>query len=382
MKKLLHILKFFSLSVFVLTTACSAAQQKFTIISSRANNYCNSTCTLFDVPDLNGNPTAIIFITPVEVNGINLNPHPICSYYNGSKWSVMNVDNSTMVPGSQFNVQYYPKPDDNHFVHVVTQENLIKTRSYLDHAGLNGNPGAQFQFFQSASPNVRGGGVNKSEISMQYDDAAAKWYITNINGKTLDVFTGYSISISSGTNATTTNSNSSAITSTTTNTSNLGSFTPGAKSDHSGQRVFITAVGKIQGQFSGENGTNRIEVPGYEMDLNTAREASSGMATGRRQYSPILFQKSSGAASIQFFKALINNEKLSSVIFEVYEPSATSGATVLSYKIVLTDASVSGFKQSFVEGQKGLVDFIKLVFVSINLTYMNGGVTASDTWVP
>ena len=150
MKCIIPFGKSFFVGIFIFTFVCSDAQQKFTVTSSRANNYCNGTCTLFDNPDINGNPTAVIFITPVEVNGVNLNPHPICAYYNGKQWSVMNVDNSTMPQGSQFNVQYYSQPDNNHFVHIVTKENLVKSNSYIDQPGLNGNPRAQFQFFQNA----------------------------------------------------------------------------------------------------------------------------------------------------------------------------------------------------------------------------------------
>ncbi len=380
MKKLSSVSMLCCLVLFVLTAAASRSQQSFSITSSRANNYCNGTCTLLDNPDLNGNPAAIVVITPVEVNGINLNPHPICAYYNGKLWSVFNIDNSTMVPGSQFNVTYYAKPDDSHFVHIVTKENLVKTRSYIDHAGLNENPGAQFQLFQNAAPNVRGGNVNKDEIKTQYDEAAGKWFIAKSNGNTLDLATGYNISISSERN-----SSSSPITTVRSGTNApvtvKNPFIPFAATDHSGQQVFITTVGATQGQFTGENGTNKILLAGYEMDLNTARDASSGVATGRRQYSPILFQKAAGAASVQFFKALVTNENLSSVTFEVYEPSSTgSGATVLSYKIVLGGVHVAGFKQSFIEGQKGLVDSIKLVFTSIALTNINGAVTATDTW--
>ena len=106
--------------LFICTTAGSQAQKKINVISSKTNNYCNGTCTLMDNPDLNGNPTAVILITQVEVNGVNLNPHPICAYYNGKQWSVMNTDNSTMPAGAQFIVQYYPTPDETHFVHIVS----------------------------------------------------------------------------------------------------------------------------------------------------------------------------------------------------------------------------------------------------------------------
>ncbi len=368
MKKQFQTIKLFIPVFLIITTFSSFAQQQFTITSSRANNYCNGTCTLFDNPELNGNPTAVIFITPVGVNGINLNPHPICAYYNGKQWSVMNIDNSTIAPGSQFNVNYYARPDDKHFVHVVTKENLVKNNSYIDNSGVNGNPNAQFQFFQNASPNVRGGLINKDEIRIQYDEAAGKWYIMNRSGKTLDYATGYNISISSGTNVT-----NNPVTTPPVNTT---PFVPGAKSDNSGQRIFMTVVGKMQGQFVGENNTNRIEVTGFEMEVNSPRELASGQASGKRLHLPVMFQKATGPASIQFYKAIATNEQLTTVTFEVYKPSA-SGADILDYKIILTNAGMSSFKQSFTEGQKGFVDSIKVIAQKFELTI--GGLNTSDT---
>lgn len=355
MKNLFPVCKLFFLMLFVLTAACSQAQQQFTITSSRDNNYCNGTCTLFDVPELNGNPTAVIFVTPVEVNGINLNPHPICAYYTKERWSVINVDNSTIPPGAQFNVQYYSQPDNNHFVHIVTKENLVKSNSYIDHTGLNGNPNAQFQFLQNASPNVRGGGVNKDEINTRYDDAAGKWYITNVSGKVFDFATGYNISISSGTNANTTPVNTTP-------------FSPTTKIDNSGQRVYMTVLGKTQGQFAGENMTNRIEITNFETEIDNNKDLL---------YTAMI-QKPTSPSSIQLFKAFSVNEQLTTVTFEVYKETV-NGAVILDYKIVITNARVSSFKQSFAGGQKGFIDLIKIAFRTIEISI--GGVSATYTAV-
>ena len=354
----------------ILITLSGLAQKKITITSSKSNNYCNGTCTLFDNPELTGNPTAIIFITPEEVNRINLNPHPICAYYNGKQWSVMNVDNATIPPGAQFSVTYYTKPDEKHFVHVVTKENLVKNNSYVDHAGLNGNPNAQFQYFQNASPNVRGGSVNKSEIKFQYDEAAGKWYISNSNGSTLDFAAGYNISISSDKSSAT---NAITIANPGTTTINTTAFVPGRKTDNSGQRVFMTVVGITQGPFPGENMTTRIEITGFEMETNSPRDLASGLAVGKRQHLPILVEKATGTASLQCFKALTTNEQLSTVTFEVYNSSK-----VLDFKIVLTNAFVSYFKQFYADGQKGFVDSVKFTYQTIE--FNKGGVSVSDTW--
>ncbi len=192
------------LIISILFTFSSEAQQTFSITSSRANNYCNTSCTLLDNPDLNGNPAAIIFITPVEVNGINLNPHAVCAYYINKKWSVINIDHSTMAPGSQFDVTYYSKPDDTHFVHVVTSQTLVKYKnSYIDHAGLNDNPGVQFNVMQNWSPAVWGGNINRNEIKIQYDAEARKWFISNANEKYLEFPVAYNIMISNTGNSVT-----------------------------------------------------------------------------------------------------------------------------------------------------------------------------------
>jgi type VI secretion system secreted protein Hcp len=351
--------------IMLLAISCPA-QKQFTVTSSKANNYCNGTCTLFDNPELNGNPTAVIFITPAAVSGVNLNPHPICAYYNGKQWSVMNTDNSTMPVGAQFNVQYYAAEDDKNFVHIVSKENLVKNNSYIDHAGLNGNPGAKFQFFQNAAPNIRGGLVNTDEAKFQYDEAAGKWFVSNTKGKTMEIATGYNISISS-------EINNNAVSTPPVNSS---PFVPGAKANNSGQRVFITVTGKTQGQFTGENNTSRMELIGFEMEVTSPRDLATGQASGKRQHTPVMFQKATGPASVQFYKASAANELLSTITLEVYKLSI-NGTSSLDYKIVLTNASIVSFKQSFAEGQKGFIDTVTVTAQKFDL--INGGLMASDS---
>src|SRR5882724_881312 len=276
--------KIILLAFTILAFLSSHSQQQFAITSSRANNYCNGTCTLFDNPDLNGNPTAVIFITPVEINGIDLNPHPICAYYNGKQWSVMNVDNSTIPTGSQFNVQYYSRPDENHFLHVVTKGNLVKNNSYIDQAALNGNPKAVFKYFQNASPNVRGGYVNKDEIRIGYDEAAAKWFIAKLSGNPLDVATGYNIFIAPGAE-TKTNTNSLTPLKTLVTTPVTTGPSASRPIDAPDYFILMTVVGKTQGPFAGDNTTSKITVHGFELEENSPRDLSSGQSNGKRQYS-------------------------------------------------------------------------------------------------
>jgi type VI secretion system secreted protein Hcp len=354
------------LAFTLLSVSSSVAQKQFTVTSSKENNYCNGTCTLFNNADLNGNPTAVIFVTAVEVNGVNLDPHPICAYYNGKQWSVMNTDNSTMPAGAQFKVEYYVAADEKNFVHIVSKENQVKNNSYIDHAGLNGNPKASFRFFQNASPNIRGGLVNSEEAKFLYDENAGKWFVSNTKGKTMDIATGYNISISS-------EIKNDPV---TTAPANIIPFVPGAKVDNSGQRVFVTVLGKIQGQFAGENNTARMEVTGFEMQVNSPRDLATGQATGKRQHPPVMFQKNIGPASVQFYKASATNELLTTITLEVYKPSA-SGTSVLDYKIILTNATITSFKQSLIDGSKGFTDTIMVTAQKFDL--ISGNLMASDS---
>ncbi|MEO8404570.1 MAG: type VI secretion system tube protein Hcp [Chitinophagaceae bacterium] len=279
----------------------------------------------------------------------------------------MNIDNTTMPNGAQFIVQYFLNPDDTHFVHVVTKENLIKARSYIDNPLLNGNPKAQFQYFQSASPNVRGGMINKDEIQTQYDETAGKWFITKTNGKVLDLSTGYSISISPGLN---TLSHPVIAAPVTTSSPVLHSMSG------IGDAVFITVTGNQQGQFTGTYEMNKIELINFEMGVSSPIDINSGLSTGKHHYSPILIQKKTDASSIQFFQAVASNEILGTVTFDIYK-KASGGTAALDYSIVLNNASISNFTQLYNQtANASKTDSISIIFQSIK--YSRGTVIVSD----
>jgi hypothetical protein len=66
--------------LIVVSALATYAQQQFTQTVTSANKSCNATCTVLDIPALNNNPAAVIFVTPIG-NATSLNPHPIGAYY-------------------------------------------------------------------------------------------------------------------------------------------------------------------------------------------------------------------------------------------------------------------------------------------------------------
>ena len=114
------------------------------------------------------------------------------------------------------------------------------------------------------------------------------------------------------------------------------------------QLITISVDATKQGKFKGESTrpkfADRAEIAGYVQEVNSPRDAASGMASGRRTYQPVILLKQSGVSSPQYFQALTNNEVLKSVVIDFYKTDAT-GAEINHYTVTLSNVSVSGYKQ-------------------------------------
>lgn len=182
-------------ALIIATAINSYAQQQYTHTVTTLD--CNHTCSVIDIPELNNNTQAIIFITPVLVNGVNPNPHPLGAYHMWrNKWSVYNLDGATMNTGATliFKVEYYVNPDAGHFVYVVPQRVHTTDVSYIDHVGLNNNPNAQILVTANISP-LSKGITNQNEVKVEYDAAVSKWFIANVNGTVVLSGSAYNIGI-------------------------------------------------------------------------------------------------------------------------------------------------------------------------------------------
>lgn len=110
----------------------------------------------------------------------------------------------------------------------------------------------------------------------------------------------------------------------------------------------IMIDGSKQGQFKGEStradARNKISGVRYNFEVTSARDVSTGMASGKRQYHPIFITKEWGAASPQIMQALATNEVLKSVIIEFFH-AGPNGAERVYQTIHLTNASIVSAKQ-------------------------------------
>ena len=184
----------FGLIIVLVLVVSSINAQEFTLTTTKDNLVASKAS--IDIAGLAGNPQAIIVATPLG-DTAKLNPHPIGAWYYSGKWNIFNTDHATMAIGARFKLGVFLKSDANHFLHLVTKENLTGDGSYIDNPALNNNPNAQIIIFQNHAPDNRTGYLNKYEAQAVYDSAAGKWSIKNVNGERMFPNTAYNIVIAS-----------------------------------------------------------------------------------------------------------------------------------------------------------------------------------------
>jgi type VI secretion system secreted protein Hcp len=142
--------------------------------------------------------------------------------------------------------------------------------------------------------------------------------------------------------------------------------------------------GESQQASLGREGS--IECVTYEQRVITAREAGSGMATGRRQYEPLVIRKRIDKSSPLLMKALVENQNIDAV-FKFYRPNPTGdGTTEQFYTVAIKQGRIASVKQwvpDCIEPASNTFppqEEVSFVFHTIAWTYTNGGITHEDSW--
>lgn len=129
-----------------------------------------------------------------------------------------------------------------------------------------------------------------------------------------------------------------------------------------------------------------IECVFFEQGVETAREAGSGVATGRRKYGPVTIRKRIDKATPLLFKALCNNENIEGT-FKFYRPSPTGdGTTQQYYTVDIKDARVGSVRDYSpdvidpISSNYPAMEEVSFIFGNITWTYEDGGITHTDSW--
>jgi type VI secretion system secreted protein Hcp len=129
--------------------------------------------------------------------------------------------------------------------------------------------------------------------------------------------------------------------------------------------AYMTVKGAKQGPIKGDAMSDSIKL------ISVVRDTPTGMSTGRRMHATITIVREVDAASPKFATALSTNESLSEVVITL--EGATGGAKT-AQKIVLTNATILSIRKA------GRNEQITLDYQAIQVTWTDGGKTATDDW--
>lgn len=131
---------------------------------------------------------------------------------------------------------------------------------------------------------------------------------------------------------------------------------------------------------------NSIECLEFSDSVRTARERSTGMATGDRTYEPLRITKRIDKSSPLIAKALCNNEVIEGV-FKFYRPTPVGdGTTQHFFTVEIAEGRVGGIYRHSpnvidpAAAQAPPTEEVSFVFGKITWTYEDGGVMHEDHW--
>ncbi len=153
--------------------------------------------------------------------------------------------------------------------------------------------------------------------------------------------------------------------------------------------LYLTANGtKIDGDSTIESleRADSIECLSFSDSVRTAREASSGLASGERTYEPIRIVKRIDKASPLIAKALCNNEAIEGT-FKFFRPNpAGDGTTEQFFTVVIEEGrvgSVTRISPDTIDPASSNApptEEVSFVFGKIRWTYEPDGVEHEDHW--
>jgi len=157
-----------------------------------------------------------------------------------------------------------------------------------------------------------------------------------------------------------------------------------------GDKIFYVTIrgvkqGVLKGQSTNRQRQNQIQAFQFLMQLAAPRDASTGQASGKRQYSPITITKEWDACSPQIFEAASTNETLSLVEVDFLRTSPDGKESVYE-TIKLTDATISSVKRyiGFLDAgeppDSRQLEDVSFSFSKIEITHSDGGTMFIDNW--
>jgi type VI secretion system secreted protein Hcp len=153
--------------------------------------------------------------------------------------------------------------------------------------------------------------------------------------------------------------------------------------------AYLRLTGDVQGEIKGSvtqaGREDSIMVMACSHEINSPRDAASGLATGKRQHKPLVITKEIDKSTPLLMNALVNNENISNLSLQFWQPSR-SGKEVQYYTIELINATVSDIRQEMLDNRYpenmrlSVTEHVSFNYQKIIKTWIDGGISAEDDW--
>ena len=157
----------------------------------------------------------------------------------------------------------------------------------------------------------------------------------------------------------------------------LTSMAAVAQADSVSMTVKGAKQGDIKGSATEKGREGTMTCLEFASEVVSPRDAASGQATGKRQHKPMRCVKRVDRASPALFNALVTNEMLSEVTFQLWSASK-GGQQSRAYTVALKSAQLTSLRQ-YLNADGVLMEELQLTFAGITVTWHDGDLVAQDS---
>lgn len=121
---------------------------------------------------------------------------------------------------------------------------------------------------------------------------------------------------------------------------------------------------------------------GYQHQIQSPRDSSSGLPTGKRQHKPFTITKQHDAYTPIFLGALIEGRSFDSLRLTAWRPSPATGQEEQHYSIELENASIAQISRENDPALAGalILEKVEIVYETITFRFPDSGEVITDSW--
>ena len=146
--------------------------------------------------------------------------------------------------------------------------------------------------------------------------------------------------------------------------------------------------GDIKGSVTQKGREGKIMVIAAEHEVLSPRDASSGLATGKRMHKPFVITKELDRSSPLLYQMLVTNESIVEWELQFWAPalSASVGTEIQRYTVTLGNASIADIKFHMLNNKNPELqryseyEEVSFTYQKIQWTWTDGGITTQDEW--